>query len=181
LSWTLANFKDAAAIFQSVPTPLARVVGGIWAYKKYILAESSYPHIESSADIVLIGQQDEYWLVELVGYLENKGSVQHKIRKFEFDLNALLKDDVIKTSEKWGNQVDFPHAVASESFKPRTTDFFFIDPGVKAKYSYVTRVPLQATFLIFHCWFEYDDKRHCGHTAERTVSISQPGPPKTPI
>jgi len=36
---------------------------------------------------------------------------------------------------------------------------FFIDPGVSAKYSYITKVSEDAAFLILHSRFKYDDSR----------------------
>ena len=118
-----------------------------------------------------VGKQGDFWIVELIGTLENKGKVQHKIGQFNFDLSAITEDDRIEVSEKWGGQVDFAHKVLEGSFLPHEFGFFFIDPGVKAKYSYIARVPTNSTFLIFHCWFSYRDERGYSHTAERTVKV----------
>ena len=80
MSLTLA--KDLASIFQSVATPLALIIGGAWAYRRYFSEEGNYPHIETAADVVFVGQQGGFWIVELVGILENKGKVRHKIERW---------------------------------------------------------------------------------------------------
>lgn len=168
---TYEEFMNFAAALQSFATILSFIIGGIWVYTRYIRQRENTPNIESSAELNLIGEQAGWWIVELIATIENKGKVQHKMKEFRFDLNALCSDDQIDTSEKWGGQVNFPHLVAEGSLLPTQSDFFFIDPGIKAKYSYVARVPRDATFLIFHCWFKYYDDPNLSHTAEKSISV----------
>lgn len=173
MSFTIEEIKNLAAAFQSVATVVSFIVGGIWVYSKYIRQQERYPNIEFSADVQFIGKQDDYWIVELIATVENKGKAQHRMEEFLFDLNALPKSAKVQTSEKWGNQVDFPVSVAQGSFLPKQYKFFFIDPGVKAKYSYLSRVPTSASFVVLHSWFKYGDDRKYSHTAERTVAVPQ--------
>ena len=164
---TLADAKDIASIAQS----FAIVVGGIWAYHRYVLEENNYPHIETSAEINFVGQQGDFWIVELIAVLNNRGKVQHKIRKFVFDLNAVFSDEKIEVNKKWGGQVDFANEVANGSFIPNDFQYFVIGPAITAKYSYVARVPKSARFLILHCSFDYVDDRGFSHSMEKTVRI----------
>lgn len=167
----LEQWKNLAAAIQSIATALSFIVAGYWVYLRYIRQQENFPNIEFSADVNLIGEQGNWYIVELIGIVENKGKVQHKMEEFEFDLNAINSQDAIDVSDDWGGQVNFPNLVVKGSFLPRRFKFFFIDPGIRAKYSYVARVNKDATFLIFHCWFKYVDGRHLGHTAEKTISI----------
>ncbi|WP_426524157.1 hypothetical protein [Bradyrhizobium sp. McL0615] len=167
----LADWKNLAAIFQSIVTPLALVIGGWWAYRRYIVEESNFPHIETSAEISLIGQQGDFWIVELVAVLNNKGKVQHKIEKFAFDLNALYENDPIDVSKKWAGQINFPHEIAKGSFIPKSFQYFVVGPSVTARYSYIARVPASATYLILHCSFDYADGRGFSHTMEKTIQV----------
>jgi hypothetical protein len=168
---TITEWKDIAAIFQSIVTPAALVAGGWWAYRRYIVEENNFPHIETSAEISFIGQQQDFWIVELVSVLKNKGKVQHKVRKFAFDLNAAFVEDPIEVSEEWGGQVNFPREIAKGSFIPESFDYFVIGPSVTARYAYVARVPKAATYLILHCWFDYLDGRGFSHSMEKTVRV----------
>jgi hypothetical protein len=79
-------------------------------------------------------EQGDFWIVEFAGVLENKGKVRHKIAKFDFDVNALFFDDPVETRDEWGGQVHFPHKIIEGSFLPKHFKYFFIDPGVKARY-----------------------------------------------
>ena len=171
MSWTLANFKDLASIFQSLIAPFGIIVAGVWAYRRYVLEDSKYPHIETSAEIDFIGRQQDFWIVELKAVLVNRGRVQHKIDRFGFDLNSIYGGTSVKTSDEWGGQLDFPHKEAGGSFIPESFKYFVIGPSVTAKYSYVTKVPKKASFLILHCWFDYCDDRGFSHSMEKTVAV----------
>ena len=116
-------------------------------------------------------EQKDYWVAEIIATIDNKGKAQHKMNKLEFDLNALFSGEQIETSKKWGGQVNFPHPVVQGSFLPDQYQFFFLDPGTKAKYSYIARIPKEASFIILHCWFNYMDERQYSHTAEKTIAV----------
>jgi len=165
------EWKNITAGAQSIATIVSFIVAGYWVYRRYVRSEENFPNIEFSADLNFVGTQGAWWIVEVIALIDNKGKVQHRMSEFEFDLNALYLEDPVETSKKWGDQIDFSRRIAAGSFVPAKFSFFFIDPGVKAKYTYVTRVPTQARFLILHCWFNYSDKRKYGHTAEITVKV----------
>jgi len=175
---TIENWKNVAAALQSIATIASFIIGGIWVYLRFIRQQEKYPNIEFLADIEFLGFQNDWWLVEIIASIENKGKAQHKMNEFRFDLNALYPDDPIEVSKKWGGQVNFPRLIAEGSFLPEKFSFFFLDPGTKAKYSYIARIPKQARFVILHCWFKYDDDRGYSHTSEKTVAVPDPAAEK---
>lgn len=167
----LTKLKEYAEFANSILTSLSIIIGGIWIYYRFIRQQENYPNINFSVDLKVIGKQDTYWIVELIAIIDNKGKVQHKINRFDFDLNALFSDDKIETKEEWGNQVNFPHELISGSFLPKSTAFFFVDPATIAKYSFVTKVPENTQFLILHSNFMYDKRKKYGHAAEKTIHL----------
>jgi hypothetical protein len=168
---TIEDWKNLASALQSFATIVSFIIGAIWVYLRFIRQQEKYPNIEFISDIEFIGTQDDWWLVEIIASIDNKGKAQHKMSDFRFDLNALYCDDQVDVSRKWGGQVDFPRLVAEGSFLPKRLDFFFVDPGTKAKYSYVARIPKLATFVILHCWFRYADEGNYRHIAEKTFAV----------
>jgi hypothetical protein len=154
---------------------LAAIVVGLLAYRRYRAKESSYAHIETSAEILFIGQQDNFWIVELKAILNNKGKLQRRIHGFRFDLNAIHADDAIEVSKKWGGQVNFANEIAKGSFVPPGYAYCVVGPSVTATYSYVARVPHWATFLVLHCWFDYNPG--FSHWFEKAVQV----PPSTAL
>lgn len=175
-SWTLGDLKDLALIVQSLVTATALIIGGIWAYRRYVVEENRFPHLETSAEIDFVGLHGDYWIVELRAVLNNKGKVQHKIEKFGFDLKALFSGDSVNASSEWGGQIGFPHEIAKGSLLPESFAYFAIGPGVTAKYSFVTCVPKHATHVILHCWFDYCDGRGYSHTMESTAHVPANSP-----
>jgi hypothetical protein len=178
---SLEDWKNAGAVFQSFVTAVGIVLGGIWAYRRYVRQEENAPFIDFSADLNFIGRQSGWWIVEIAS-IENKGKVPHRMSEFEFD--AIYGADQILLEPHWANQVNFGHALARGSFLPQSYTSFFVPPTVRATYSHVTRVPPEASFLMLHCRFKYPDtifdrvrniipwfRRSRRHVAEKTVKI----------
>ena len=175
---TPANWNTIAAIFPIADSPLAVpvagvclavLIGGVLAYRRYRARESTYAHIETSAEISFVGQQDNFWIVELKAILNNKGKIQRRIHGFRFNLNAIHADDAIDVSKKWGGQVNFANEIAKGSFVPPGYAYCVVGPSVTATYSYVARVPQWATFLVLHCWFDYNPG--FSHWIEKAVQV----------
>jgi hypothetical protein len=166
----ISVLKDLLQAFQSLITAAALVVGGLWAYHRYVREDARHAHIQTSADINFIGKQGDQWIVELIACLKNKGKVQHLVSEFFFDFDALFSGETAMRSEEWGGQVNFPHDIARGSFLPAEMSYFFIGPGVEAKYSYITSVPADASIVMLHCRFKYTD-RAAIHTMERTLRV----------
>lgn len=143
---TLESFNHLAGAIESLATVFALIVAGYWTYTRFIKQRENFAFIEFTCDINFIGKQDEWWIVELIAYLENKGRVQHQFRDLSFILEALYSNDAVNQEAKFGGQAFFPHALANGPWVPPGT--YFIEPGLRAKYSYVARIPNSASFLI---------------------------------
>lgn len=167
---TTEGFKDLAEGAGAIVAALAVLAGGAAAIYRFVLQRERFPHIQSSADIVFIGQQGGFWVVELVCLLTNKGLARHRMRNFTFDLSAIYEDDEMREAAEFGGQLLFPHRIKLGSFRPDYINEFFVDPSVQAKYSFVARVPVQARFLILHCSFEYVGQ-NAVHSTERTAEV----------
>jgi hypothetical protein len=161
-----------ANIIESAFTVIAIIGAGFWAVYIFKRQREDKPHVEFSADIVFLSKIKNYWIVELVAYLENKGKVQHKMYNLDFDLSSIENYDGISYKTNFGGQLFFPHELKKGSFLKEGTEYFFIEPGVKSKYSHVTTIPVDSNAVIFHTWFKYPDGKH-GHTAEATKKVPE--------
>jgi hypothetical protein len=168
----LEGWKNLMAVVGSLATVASLIVGAWWTARRFFLQQLHRPNIEFTADIKIIAKHNGAWLVELLALIENKGKVQHRMKNLEFDLNGLSAADQLQADQRWGGQVDFPRPVGRGSFLPKQHELFFIDPGVKAKYSYSARVDANIEILNLHSWFKYEDAREFGHTAEVTIVLS---------
>jgi hypothetical protein len=162
------QLKEIASFIESVSKVIALTVGGYWTYTRFIRQRDDYAFIEFTVDLNFVGKQDGKWIVELIAYLENKGKVQHTFSDLAFDLEALYDTDGVIPNERYGGQAYFPHQLAKRPWIPPGK--YFIEPGLKAKYSYVAQVPQEATFLMLHGRFTYENQP-AWHSAERTLEV----------
>jgi hypothetical protein len=167
---TYLEMQQAAEAAQAVATIIALCLGGWWTYSRFVRQREDHPHIEFSVEIKFVRKVSEWWVVELIAWLENKGKVQHRIESFEFDLAGLFPKDPVQLSKEWGNQLHFPQEIAKGSWMPQGWRDTFIDPGIRAHYSFVTRVPADALVLLMHAWFRYPNRKE-QHSAEITVAV----------
>jgi len=163
------DFNHVAGAIGSLATVVALGIGAYWTYTRFIKQRENFAFIEFTVDMNFVGRQGGSWIVELIAYLENKGKVQHRFSDLSFDLAALFRHDQLQSnSELYGGQAIFPHEIARRPWIPAGS--YFIEPGLKNKYSYVARVPEEATFLILHGRFTYENQP-ASHTAERTAAV----------
>lgn len=162
------DFNLLAGGVESVATVLALCIGAYWTYTRFIKQRENYAFIEFSIDINFVGKQHGKWIIELIAYLENKGKVQHQFSDLSFDLAFLMHDDAVESSKKYGGQALFPHELPRCPWIPLGN--YFIEPGLKAKYSYVAQIPERATYVMLHGHFTYKDQP-ATHRAERTLSV----------
>jgi len=167
---TIETWEKLTSVILSVITSLSFIIAGIWAYRRFIIQQERYPNLNFTADINVIGKQNNEWLVEVLAFVENTGKAQHKIREFWFNLDLIYKMDPLTLSPKWGEQVEFTEFI-ERSFLPEHIRFFFVDPGTTAKYSYIAKIPDNASFALLHCHFKYSDSRRYGHSAEKTIKL----------
>src|SRR6266404_3639694 len=168
---TYDKFAHLAGGIASVITVLVAIIGAIWAYRRFIAQEERYPAITFSADINFVCRQRGYWIVELISIIENHGKVPHRFQRCNFDLNVLFPEDEVDVKDEFGGQAFFPQEIMKGSWLPKRFEYFFIAPGATSKYTYVARVPDTASAIMLHSWFEYDDRRNAGHSAEKTVAL----------
>jgi hypothetical protein len=154
-------------VIESAATTIAIIAGGLWAYFRFRRQRENVALIDFNVDIVYHAKVQDYWIVELIAYVENKGKVQHRIEKFLFELRSINIDDQVDLDPDHRNQVFFPNKIEVNTFIPPRYSYFFIEPGLKNSYSYVARVPVKTEALLLHSWFEYLDGIH-SHSAEIT-------------
>ena len=175
---TFEEFKELAEALQAILTSLSIIIGGGWILYRFVIQQERFPNINFTTDINMIGEQGGFWIVELTTTIENKGKAQHKMSEIGFDLNALFNDDPLESEDKWGGQINFPHRLVWGSYLPKHQKYFFVDPGTEAKYSYLTKVPKNVSYLLLHSNFVYLKRKNTMHTAEKTIKVSGNEKPK---
>lgn len=194
--WGIENIEALSSVFQAIITSFAIFIGGIWAFFRFKRQRENNALIDFNVDIVFHSLLNDYWIVELVAYVENKGKVQHKIFMFDFKLESLVKTSKVEISEKneeARGQVKFDVIHEGSFMRKKSSvsrkmfyfnsflysviyrntikaNYYFIEPGLKNKYSYITSVHKNTDILLLHAWFKYPKAKH-EHIAEVTKKV----------
>jgi len=144
---------------------LALLVGGLWAFTKYVVERGVLPPVELSIESRVVGIQDGQQIIEVLPQIRNVGTTTVIVTALSVRLLYLLRDDPVTVevdaqTSRFG-RVRFTRSVSKElsadqvKRMPITPHDTFVQPGVKQVYTVVTAVPDDATFLLLHCQFEY--------------------------
>lgn len=164
---------------ESILKSIAIVVGGTWVLWKFTIAREDHARIQFDIDLRVLGRQDGQILIEVIGILENKGLVRHKIWDLTLSILILKDSDKVTSGDEINNQVLFskynssPKEDSKEktNWFPKVWGYTFVDPAVKQAYTYLSAVPEDTTFISIHGKFHYKDKDE--HTMQKTFSIKQ--------
>jgi hypothetical protein len=173
----IAAFKDLMMGLQALATAVSILVIGIWVLFRFRRQKERFAHVQSSAEIKIIGRQADAWIAEIVAVIENKAKVGYEISALTFDLKALNLADPAKPSAMFGGQVEFCRSVAQGSFLTETIKTCFVAPGVVCRYSWLARVPIEARMLNLHCAMSCADKNLSRHTMETTIALPDSATP----
>jgi hypothetical protein len=164
------SFHHIVGGLSDIATILALVIGSLWTYRLFIRRREDVPHIEFTVDVNFVGMQDDQWLVEVLALLENKGQVKHSISDFTFDLRCLSAGEALRHGGEVINyQLEIPQKIKEGSWMPRGWDYTFIEPGIRTRYSFITSVPVSASFVLVHGRFFYSKEDF--HTADRLIKV----------
>lgn len=164
---TPTEFKDLAAGVSSFTPALAVTVGGVWALLRFIRTREAHPKIEFNVDVNFVRLQGDFWIVEAVANIENKGLVRHRTPKFTFSIRYLTAADLVEPDARFG--VRLPHSAAKGSWLPDDWDKSFVEPGVHTRYSAPARIPKEATTILIHGKFHYENDEW--HTADKLLAV----------
>lgn len=167
------TLKTLAETIQAFVTSLGIVLGGVWAFWKFIIQRRHHSKIEFDVNINFLGHQDNNILIEVIALVENKGDVRHNLSDFKFDLAVLKKGDkIVNGDDRINNQVLIPHLIIKNQYWiPPNWIKSFIDPSIKQNFTYFTCIPDDSTFVLLFATFKYPKTKNEFHTAQRVFIV----------
>jgi hypothetical protein len=174
VTFDITEIKTAAEIAENVATALAILLGGAWAFWKFVIQRESRAKIEFELELNILGPQLDKLIVEIIAKVTNKGLVRHWLTDFGFDLLYLPKDTPVEFGDiRINHQVLFQPLLKERYWIPPTWSATFIDPGVCQRYNYVSAITNDASYVLIHARFKYPDARSAFHTAQKVFSITK--------
>ena len=160
-------FKNIATGISSGITAFAVILGGAWAYLRFIRNREAHPKVEFEVDVNFVRMQGDFWIVEAVAHIDNKGLVRHNISKFTFSIRYLTATDPVESDGRF--LVCMPHSAAKGSWLPHAWEDSFVEPGIQTRYSSPARIPKNATVVLIHGKFFYENKDW--HTSDKLLAV----------
>jgi hypothetical protein len=153
----------------SVIQALLLIIGGVWTFFALVLRRELAARVELSIDVPFIGVHKNYWLAEVVAYVDNKGLRRHKVVDFSFWVRYMTdRDSITYGDESINYQVVFPQEIENVCYKVQAeikekrrswvhpkAEYTYVEPGIRQRYSYVIAIPCDAKFVLVHGSFEY--------------------------
>jgi len=169
----LTDLKDIAGIVKDITTSIGIIVGGGWAFWRFVLRRERHAKIQFDLDLNVVSREHDSLVVEVIAVVENKGLVRHVLQDFKFDLLYLENKDQITTGdERINQQVLFKPVFKKRYWIPPDWLGTFIDAGVTQKYTYVASVPKTASMLLIFASFKYPDSESEFHTAQKVFNLA---------
>jgi hypothetical protein len=147
------------SLFSLLPSYIqafAILLGGGWAYWKFIHQRTHEPATDIDIDVKFVGIQKDSWIIEITSSLKNQSLVRHEYEDFQLSIRYLLPEDEIKDgSEKISYQLDCSKTIDERIGKEKRlfSNVEYINPKQEFKHRYITFIPANATFVWIQCRF----------------------------
>ena len=130
------------------------IVGGWWAYRKFIRRREDEPATDIDVEVKFIGKQDAKWIIEITSFLKNQSLVRVEYEKFEVRIRYLMMGDKVEDGgEKIKYQLNFPRTIDERISGGKR--FFenadYLNPKQEFRHRYITAIPVDATFVWAQC------------------------------
>lgn len=169
----ISNWKDIFDIVQKIVTAIAIIIGGIWAFRKYILQRENVAKLHSSLEVTFISKNRDCWITEIAVIIENKGLVKHIIYSSSFLFEArYISKNKVPVNESLDNnhrtyQIGFDKSIylndkqeIKNKWLPENWDYITIEPGIRRKISLIISIPDEAKVFFLRSSFKlYGIKR----------------------
>lgn len=169
---------DPTYIVTYAPT-IALVVGGLWAYWRFVRERDRYPRVTLEARIEQVAWFGDERIVRVTVAVRNDGTVRLVIPKMRYTLRTLRDGDPLEDGgDAILGQPVFPHVDARRRpFTHPRHEYAFVDAGTSTSFSSLARLPASARVALVQVTLRYRDPRSDFHGAAAVLELpvrSQP-------
>ena len=184
------NSKEFLELLPEYIQMFILIIGGIWAYWKFIYQRENEPATNLDIAVLFAGCQDDKWLIEVTAVLENKSLVRQTYRDQRLKIRYLLPNNEIKDgdNEQLHQQLNFPQSTTTllneeghkmERYFVGVADtenrMNYINPKQRFNQRYITSVPKVATFIWVKVDFKFNQKNgyHTTTSSQRLFRVPE--------
>ena len=163
---------DLSIINIYAPT-VAIVVGGLWAYWRFVRERDRYPRVTLEAGIEQVAWFGDERIIRVTVSVRNEGTVRLVIPGMRYTLRTLREGDPLEDGgdDVLGQPV-FPHVdVRRRSFTHPRHEYAFVDAGTTATFASLAKVPASARVALAQATLIYRDPDSDFHGAMATIEL----------
>jgi hypothetical protein len=169
-SSSVDSYKSWVQIASNVGSLLAIIAAAAW----FVSSNKFRRRIQLDVDgkvFALPGNPDRK-VLEIQICLENKGFIDHKIKKLTISVHALESETKLEIKERTGELI-FKYALLKETnIHPERRDFYFVRPGVRQVVSHIVPIDGKVSMVCVTAGFDYDRSGYYPHTARHVFSTA---------
>jgi hypothetical protein len=170
------DLKTVASTLESFVKVAAIIIGGGWAYWKFVRQRANEPATDIDIDVRFVGKQDGQLIIEITVTLENKSQVRLKYEDFQVTARYLLRGDKVEDGgHRIRHQLKFPRTIDERigGEKRFFSNVEYINPKQVFRHRYITSIPAEATFLWVQTKFFFDLKVQEKCDSQRIFMVPQ--------
>ena len=175
------TLKIWVEILQGLFTTIALLIGGFWAWTRFVVERGLLPPSAMRLELQTIGSSESARIVEITIQIQNEGASTLVVADLVIRIRYLNENDRIDVfadaAQPWLlGRVNFLHAhvlnevgadkrvvkQAKRELKLNSGEFLLVPydtivlPGIQQSYSFVTALPPKATFVLVRGSFKYE-------------------------
>ena len=151
--------SDIAALLSDYIGVAVLLIGGLWAYRKFLDERQGKPATDIDVDLEFVGIQSGEHVVQVTASLENRSLVRHRYKDFTVTIRYLTaEDDVADGDARVNYQLDCRRTIDSRIGEQKRyfANASYINPKQRFRHRYITYLSSNATFAWVQCRFTYD-------------------------
>lgn len=166
-------YKSWAQFASSVGSLIAFIAAAGW----FLTTNKFRRRIELDVDgkILPLPDNPDSKILEIQISFENKGFVDHRIRKLTVSVHGLNSETGLETKDKTGELIFDKEILQETNLVPQHLNFYFVRPGVRQVVSHIVPINGHVSLIRITAGFDYDRHGYYPHTVRHIFSTSETG------
>jgi hypothetical protein len=163
-------YKSWAQFASSVGSLFAFIAAGVW----FVTTNKFRRRIKLDVDgkILPLPSNNDKKILEIQICFENKGFVDHRIRKLTVSVHAPKSETGLITKETT-RELKFEKPLLDETnLVPEHLNFYFVRPGVRQVVSHIVPIDGHVSLIRITVGFDYDRRGYYPHTVRHIFSTA---------
>jgi hypothetical protein len=113
------------------------------------------PRTRVDLDCRFVGPEQGRYLAEVLIIVDNTGRVRRSFKHMNIRLRGILADTPLQRwKERDECRLKFPEPIAKADIVPPGEHYYYVEPGVRQTFTYVTDVPATVRYVLAHIKLE---------------------------